>query len=385
MVSGVYRGAMTIATWTSELWCVIEGTQDPLDDTMKSLSALAKFNNGLWKSEKQARFLLDTVRRIKPDAGAKAWLAHAGLKGWIITQFVKLPYAKSDPTKVRYVGRVAVVDGGGVVFLGTAKVKHLSQDNTTVDIDYGTLKDAFKREVTPVLVIDVDAEDAAQAAARVAQAEKNKPDIDLIQSIPGWEKRDILVSFLDQLKAGYQLSPNQKLVVQKYAPAALFTGEQAQWAETWAAYRKIAGNYALGFAQAYSDMERAKMAKYQATLAVGQQWHYAAPSDPDKLEARLKAVAALFKSQGYADSSWAGRQILLDLETTAKAKLPGEVAVGANADEALAAQVTKALKAKKPTKVGVKSIQFITQVVNALGSKSVADFTALLAKKYKYE
>lgn len=377
---------MNLSNLTADLWCIVEGAQDPLDDAMQSLSGIAKFNHGLWKSEKQARFLLDTVRRIKPDAGAKAWLAQSGLKGWVLTQFVKLPYAKSDPTKVRYVGRVAVVDGGGVVFLGTAKVKHLSQDNTTVDIDYGSLKDSFKREVTPLLVIDVDAEDAARAAALKAQADKNKPDIDLIQSIPGWEKKDILVSFMDQLKAGYQLSPNQKLVVQKYAPSqSLFVGDQAKWAETWTSFRHVIGSYALGFAKAYSDMERAKMAKYLATKAAGKQWFYAEPSDPDKLEARLKEVAALFKSQGYANSSWAGRQILLDLERTAKGKLPGEVAVGANADEALATQVTKALKSKKPSKVQIRCIQFITQVVSELGSKSVQDFADILSKRYKYE
>lgn len=370
---------MNLSTLTAELWCLVEGTQDPLDDAMKSLSGLAKFNSGLWKSEKQARFLLNTLRYIKPDPAAKAWLTQSGLKGRVYTQFVKLPYAKSDPTKVRFVGRIAVVDNGGVVYLGTAKVKHLSHDNSTVEIDYSTVKDSFKREATPTLMLDVEAELAAQA-------EKNKPDIELIKSIPGWESKDILVSFVDQLEAGRQLTPNQKLVVQKYVPAAsVFVGQQDKWAETWEAFKKVAGNYALGFAKAYSDMERAKMAKYLATKEAGKTWYHAEPSDPDKLEARLKEVAALFKSQGYADSSWAGRQILLDLEQTAKAKLPGEVTAGANSDEELAKYVIKTIKAKKPTKVGLRCIQFITQAVDALGSKSVHDFATILAKRYKYE
>lgn len=370
---------MNLSSLTAELWCLVEATQDPLDDAMKSLSGLAKFNSGVWKSEKQARFLLNTLRYIKPDAAAKAWLAQSGMKGRVYVQFVKLPYAKNDPTKVRYVGRIAVVDGGGVVYLGTAKVKHLSQDNNTVEIDYSSLKDSFTREVTPTLVIDVDAELAAQA-------EKNKPDIELIKSIPDWESKDILVSFVQQLSAGKQLSPNQKLVIQKFMPAAtMFVGEKDKWAETWEAFKKVAGTYALGFAQAYSNMERAHMAKYLAAKEAGKTWYHAEPSDPDKLEARLKEVAALFKSQGYADSSWAGRQILLDLEQTAKAKLPGEVTAGANSDEELAKYVIKTIKAKKPTKVGLRCIQFITQAVDALGSKSVHDFATILAKRYKYE
>lgn len=181
-------------------------------DAMKSLEGLIKWNRGHWKSPAQARFLQGALEQTR-DSEALAWARSRGHGGVVVLLMSKLQgYGHRDPSKVRYVSRVYVLDDGGVVVSARVPVVHPKGGGWDVAFDWRGVQVEFERSEEPAIRVDVGAERAAKVVA-------NQPAIQQIKVIPGWETQDILVSFIAQLEDGHALSPKQLAIVYKLLPS----------------------------------------------------------------------------------------------------------------------------------------------------------------------
>jgi len=203
------------------------GVRKP-DDLLRSFNTLAKYNDGLWKSEKQGRFLwswADGDDLLKPSNAAAAWAKSTGWydrsdKRQRLLQFISLlgQYGKRDPTKTRFTGTFVLIDGTGVLATAGFKVKHVKKgEDSAFDPVPGSAKTRFVRDRKVVPPLNVDpAGDAAREQAK--QLKANEPVIKAIESIPNWQSQDIFVDFHDILMAGGTLSPNMMRVVERNVP-----------------------------------------------------------------------------------------------------------------------------------------------------------------------
>jgi hypothetical protein len=96
----------------------------PYDDMARSLNSLAKYNDGFWKSEKQARYLLGALRNFQ-DPGLVEWGRANGFDpdehvfmGW---SSLIAAFGRKTADKRRYTYRGFIVDGYGLKARLTAK------------------------------------------------------------------------------------------------------------------------------------------------------------------------------------------------------------------------------------------------------------------------
>lgn len=198
-------------------------------DLLKSFNTLAKYNDGLWKSEKQGKFLWSWADGDDSFRGGKDAVSWARQTGWYdpkdkrqrVLQFTFLmeQFGRRDPTKVRYYGTYVLVDGTGVLAIAGFKVKHSKQGDESPYLEAipGTAKTRFVRDRKVVPPINVDpAGDEARRQAK--QLKENEPIIKAIESIPDWQDQRIFVDFRDRLLAGGTLTPNMMRVVERNVP-----------------------------------------------------------------------------------------------------------------------------------------------------------------------
>ena len=354
------------------------------DDIDRSLSGLAKFNAGLWKSEKQGSFLLDKIGvQSDPSTGAMAWARSQGFSGPDVRAFYTMNriegYGKSDITKTRYWSQVFVVDSGGVVAIGKAKVKHPTATEPKLDIDWGSVEITFKRTVSPAIRVDK----AAELAAKIKAAE---PDIALVKTIPGWERIDILADFIAQLEAGGSLSPNQKRVVQKYLPEKqVFLGDQEHWKKLWVVFGDIVSRLLGGMKEAWVAHDTQMAADEAEAKTKGSYWGHR-HADPEGAAADFEDALAQWKSgvstYGGALDGWISTQVMISLHDMARYSKPGILHLGL---AEIRVEATKAMKAKKPTKAGLATMGMIASIVDKLEGKSVAWFAAEESKRFSYK
>lgn len=191
-----------------------------IGDVVFSLEKLVKFNKGLWQIEKQGQFLLDQIRR-EDDRDAKAWAKKKRLDGLAISNMRVLgDYGRRDISKVRMVGNVFIVDGGGVRHMSRVRVSHHKKESEGFQLDWGKTTPMFDRDVEPKIWIDLNAEDARKRKLQEERIRANQPTIARIKAIPGWERKKILVSFIKQLEEGQTLSPKQEQVLVNLTPKA---------------------------------------------------------------------------------------------------------------------------------------------------------------------
>ena len=207
---------------------VVAYGQRTADDLLRSINTLAKYSEGLWKSEKQGNFLLDWAARDDSLQGGREAVAWAKQTGWydpkdktqVVLQFIlSLPnYGKRDPTKIRYAGTFALLNGTGVLATASFKVKHAKKgEDSQIGPLPGTAKTRFVRDRK--VVPDMNVDPAGDEARRVAkQLKLNEPVVKAIESIPGWKEQQIFVDFHDILMAGGTLSPNMMRVVERNVP-----------------------------------------------------------------------------------------------------------------------------------------------------------------------
>lgn len=209
------------------------------DDLLKSLNSLAKNNQGLWKSEKQAAYLLrilDTESKTTtPDVTAwvkrQPWYAAGQI---IVENIRKLEgYGHRDISKVRYAGQVFVADGAGIVARMKGNVKHPRQDDpSSMFIIPTTLEATFIRDpgIVPLVKFDLQKAKEQEAQALRQQVVLNQKLIDQIKKIPKWDQQTIFKDFVAILEAGRTLTPGQLQVVKKNLPEAeIDFGDPAEW------------------------------------------------------------------------------------------------------------------------------------------------------------
>lgn len=337
-------------------------SSDPVSDTSRSLDGLIKRNKGQWKTEKQARFLLDRMsdRRFK-DRSAEAWAKRKNLEGLRVFSMMKPieGYGFKDPSKIRYYARVYVIDQGGVVARGRVKVLHPKKGSFgSAKMDWNQVEIDFRRpkSARPSVWVDLDTE-------RSAQAKKNQPQIDLIKAIPGWEGKDILVSFVRQLEQGLTLSPKQKSVVQQMAPSTeLFIGDKKNWEEAWEKWKRL---LAKAVQIGGDKLIAADLKQDPGDDPFG---GFGAPSDPEKeaeeTRHQVKQAVKEIKRQGYTTTP-TGNMISGGFISDTLEKLRTGVPSAGSYDEDFAEQVQKAIRAKKPSKRAIKFVTAMLRVVDS--------------------
>ena len=195
---------------------VCESVSD--EELVRTALALVKSNNGNWKSEKQGLFLLDSAKAYSTrlhshdSSNAKDWLSKKGYdtsKLIAVAWYTKLKgYGRTDPSKIRYAGTVLAFDEKGVVFVGNVKVTHPKGEQQQIKMDWLRVTPKYERPKAhqPTVVVNY------------FNKPYDKATIDLIRSIPDYQDHEILLSFLNQLRDGRQLSPKQKVIINKFLP-----------------------------------------------------------------------------------------------------------------------------------------------------------------------
>jgi len=347
-----------------------------ISDTFRSLSSLARYNNGLWKSDRQARFLLNRISSPGyRDRSAEAWARRHGYRGHAITNIVSdKRYGRRDVSKVRYYGDVFVVDNGGVVAKGRLKISQAKpkQGQYGHEVDWGGTKVEFERKKIPTIVVDVEKE--RQAAVR-----KNEPDIEMIKSIPGWEGKDILVDFIRQLENGRALSPAQKGVVQRMMPEKdIFLGQKEDWKHTWERYKKLITKALVpALCDYHVEREKGFEAQYQQfRKEKGEKayWHHRMPD--------VAGTEAAFRNYKFGQG-WYDREAVLVLEQgIGRVNL---AAISGSPNHDMERDVGRAIWGKKPSKAALRVIDWLTRVVERFGDATKDQMLALIKKQKSME
>jgi len=207
---------------------VTAGTQYP-SDLLRSFNTLAKYENGLWKSDKQGKFLWSWAAKepaIRPSKEAVAWAKTTGRfdprnRTQRVVQFITMlsGYGKVDRSKVRYTGTFALIDGTGVLGLASFKVQHPKGDDSgTLRPISGSAKTRFVRPLDVVPEIDLDPR-SEQRQKLAKQLKLNEPVIKAIESIPDWQEQRIFQDFHALLLRGGTLTPRMMQVVERNVPA----------------------------------------------------------------------------------------------------------------------------------------------------------------------
>lgn len=353
------------------------------ESVLRSLDTLAKRNQGHWKSAKQGLFLL---RQIDSNVGghyqdrrADAWAHRRGFRGRTFSVMKDLGYGKRDPSKIRYSGVVYVVDGGGIVYRGKVKVVHPRGRVGQAELDFGNVQDTFVRRRPPEIIVDPDAEQRARM-------ERNRPDIELIKSIPGWETKDILVDFVRQLERGYGLSLKQRAVVQKMLPdQELFLGSKFLWAVRRAKFKeiiipKVIAAMREDFDSRYGQYKGSKEQRSDSFSAFrkegekGETWGewYA-----DQVKPYDKAVKVAKGGKFPEDLRWLATRASWNLFHLYSGGHTPEMGVETFQD--IDEQMAKAIKAKKPTKKSLGVVAYVTKVVENVLDMSVSQLARRIA------
>ena len=224
---------------------------EEIEDYAKSLNTLAKYNGGLWKSQRQAGFLADRIRALQSyGQETRAWAERQGLdadKYIYLDVPRKLPYAKSRKSKVRYAYQGFVIDDYGLLYRIKAKVQHPTggdeEGTYTYHVRQETAQVTFEREGIGEFRVDATgAEQRAKEAvlrkkyASLAAAMEKINDIDA-----DWELKKLAGDFTYdmemKLKAGEKLTQNQMAVVLRVLKKAGLVPPE------WAEHEPDAGEY----------------------------------------------------------------------------------------------------------------------------------------------
>jgi hypothetical protein len=360
-----------------------------ISDTFRSLNSLARYNDGLWKSDRQARFLLNRISGPGyRDRAAEAWARRRGYRGQAITNIVSdKRYGRRDISKVRYYGDVFVVDNGGIVAKGKLKINQAKpkQGQYGHEVDWGGTEVEFERKKIPSIVVDIEKE-------RRAAVEKNQPDIDMIKSIPGWEGKDILVDFVRQLEGGHALSAAQKGVVQRLMPEKdIFPGQKEDWQRLLDRYQEMMVKRLLPAMQEWwvkheEDFQQ-EYDEFQKKYGGERSWGHAMPNVEKTKNQTARAIQNM-KSRGYVsagsdDISWLGSEAVYVLAFAIKKRTIASV--GANSTEVIKQEVEGAIRRKTPTKRQLQILDWLARVMDRLGEASKDEMLKLVERYHAPE
>ena len=329
------------------------------DEMAKSLNSLIKYNDGLWKSDRQARFILNSVW---DDKDAQAWAKKKGYKGKafsINTRFTG--YGKRDVSKIRIFTQAFVVDNGGVVARAKVKFVHPKEGNEGY-IDWDSYNVTFERTAKPSVKVDIDKE-------KRDAIKKNQPDIKLIKSIPNYEDKDILVSFLRQLESGSALTIKQKAILQRMVPEKkIELGDKAVWISAWEEYKKILGHRGLygaihdNWVEMFADDPR---------------------SDKQKQINEIKKAGMNFTKTGKSDIFWLDNEPVNILHSSFNITRPRWAGGYSDYIHDEMQKIIKAPKSRKMTKRGADVLSHVLRVVDRFKGKRKSFFKDAVSKYYK--
>jgi hypothetical protein len=342
------------------------------ESVLPSLAKLAKFNNGEWRSERQAAFLMGIAHEVsEPDA--ERWASQQGIpvddSTAVVTTIKKLDmFGHKDPSKIRHTATVMVVDKGGVRAILKPKVHHA---DGVIDFDRpGEVK--FERKGEPSITHDV-LED------RRAAEKENKPYLERLRETEVYrdvkmEDRsyEIISSLVTQMEEGKTLSPKQKALVERLAPdTGSFKGKASR---TYSDYKKQLKRAVRIFGELTG--EHAEHAKKRVA-------HF-----DDAYVANLKAggkraqelVENDFKGQDDTEATRLGLNAADDALWAMVRAVRGGVPTAGNAAEYMATTFGKIQRSKrdKPTKPMTQVVATAEAVAERLGRMSDAQIREFL-------
>lgn len=227
------------------------------DDWARSLNGLIRSTQGLWKSDRQAKFLLKQLkshhrRLVRDRSPAITWAKRYkwfDLDTMIVFSHVEmLPFGRRDKSKIRYGAWFYVLDEYGVRAKARAEYIHAKGGDDFKGIS-GKAKLEFKRPDRLIgdVVVPVSGVESAEEAwdrrqkERAENVAKNKTLIDGLKSHPDYHDRDILQSFVEQLEEGHTLSPKQMYIVNKFlgTDQDLGVGDKSEWSSLWEEFLQL--------------------------------------------------------------------------------------------------------------------------------------------------
>jgi hypothetical protein len=367
-----------------------EGMND--DDIAKSLYSLVKYNDGHWKSEKQAKFLQSRLKH-EHTTHIQSWMKGHHYQGKGFLYVSKIPGTGTrDTSKARYMAKLFIWDTGGVSHVIRMKYVHAKKGQQGFYVDWKDKgKETWKRTKEPVVQVDLEKETAIKARA-------NAPMIAKIQEIPNWENNNLLRSFISQLKAGRTLSFKQLNILNRMNPSAEKEDlGQEEWAAQVPRFRKVLGSFMRSH---LDDLKAVDIQVAQNWIAHGTREKpkpYIGDDVPHDYKDRdalktaelgdvegyynkkyskyIRAVKAFENTGAYGPfesiDEWAwiwngGLRELMDRHgprgDDRLEYLPGDD------PREMFTQITKKAMSKKPTKKSLKYIQFMLQAVKSKGA-----------------
>lgn len=342
-----------------------EGFKDNAD-FMRTLNTIAK-QGGTWKSERQARFILDTVDGSRWEASppAEKWAKANRMGGeYLVFADQRIQgFGRSTASKIRLTGRLYALDGGGVVSIAKVPYQHATQSSQGFKPDWDRAEIVFRRTKKPSIVIDPRGE-------RAAAAEKNAPMIAKLKMIPNWQDQNIIVSFIGQLEAGKKLSQRQMMIVNDMLPKdQVERGNVAQWKADYQEFRnwlikkavpamhRANYEYELRFEQAFKTATAGIDINDFAERMTA--WSYRKP-DIEGTKARNEKVAKELTQKGYVEYDPDLNKLYYHLyEKTGR----GKYTDATDSDEDFHKHIQRAFKSK-PTKKSMMAIDFLNRILD---------------------
>ena len=358
------------------------------DDAAKSLNSLVKSNKGKWKSKSQAKYLLKKIRDEYQTAEAVKWARQQGLydKGTVAAEIVSSikGYGYRDPSKVRYTAQVFVLDGRGVIARAKFKYKHYTKKTGTAGgVVWNTGQVTFQREDSDSeQYVDLEKEDAEARRKRNAEKKEAAKQAALIKNIPDWKQQDILVDFMDRLEGGWPLTPNQLAVVQNKLPMKeVFIGKKEDWTQSYNKFKKQVVRVAKIFKEldVYNiGLEAQKNDDPFSEFGMGE-----SPPDAEKEAKRFDDFITSFQSgRSY---QWPDSQIFDLVADIVYGSRRQDIRKDAFAFGDIDEYYKKAIKTKRPSKISMRVITYISRAAEKLKSVSDSKIQKMLAEKYQYE
>jgi len=362
-------------------------------DAAKSLNSLIKYSKGEWKSEKQAKYLLRDLKDNYQTKGAVLWAMHKGLygKGVVAIQLVTRirGYGQIDPSKVRYLAQVFILDGSGVIARAKFKYKHYKKATEKAGgIDWASGKITFQRKEKPSKAyVDLEKEEEEERKRIEADREKSKQQAALIKTIPDWEDKNILVDFMGQLVKGHPLSLNQMAVVQNMLPEKnILIGNKKEWIRAYSSLKKLVVEK---LAKEWKDIDiystKRQAEEYEAASEV-ERWSMSKPMTPEESAKRFDNFISKLQSGTTDVGEWPDSWIFNLLSDVVYGVGSKRQTIYRDADGFgdIEKYYNKAIKAKRPSKVSLRVITYIIKAEEKLRSISVDRIRKLIAKTHGY-
>lgn len=271
---------------------------DPVADLGKSLNTLVKYNEGLWKSPKQGKFLHQLARQNNLSTSeAMKWAKGTGRYDTRDRNAQAISLIQVDPrfgkrtqSKIRYYGQFFLIDGQGVVARAAVKVDHATQKAKVETAKTTFLREAQGESVDPM------GEAEEKERQRKAQIPKNKDLIERIKTIPRWDQQ-LFKDFVETLERGYTLSPKQMAIVDRELPTPIVDVDLHQALKDLAGLDKVVEKVVDHLVGIHKGWEVEEQAAWDAADEQQRRWK----TPPKAISGDLARTWAKYKAGTFED------------------------------------------------------------------------------------